>query len=260
MMSSAFGKYRKPEEAKSVALRRWLEKIIFLLLGFSLGLAVTWEIFPNVQVDSSPAALRTDFKDDYRFLIASAFSRSGDIGRARVRLSLLDDLDPVQSLMEQTKREIALGSSQQRIFALSALTDALQLPSIPSPSPTEIITSTEYPPTATPLSFVLISQEIICDPESAQGLTQIQIQDRMGLPLAGVEVRVTSENGQQHVYSGLKPELGIGYADFVLSPGITYSLKVIPSSQVMDDLQIPECRSEGGHLYGGGYILVFGQP
>jgi hypothetical protein len=260
MMSSAFGKYRKPEEAKSVGFRRWLEKIILLLLGFSLGLAVTWEIFPIGQVDPSPAALRTDFQDDYRFLVASAFSKSGDIGRARVRLSLLDDPDPVQALMDQTKREITLGSSQHRILALSALSDAIQLPAIPSPSPTGILTSTVPPPTATPSFFVLISQEIICDPESAPGFTRIQIQDNMGLPLAGVEVRVTSENGQQHVFSGLKPELGDGYADFILSPGITYSLKVIPSNQVIDGIQIPECRSERGQMYGGGYTLFFGHP
>ena len=42
----------------------------------------------------NPALLRTDFKDQYRIVIAASCSANQDMARARARLSLLGDTDP----------------------------------------------------------------------------------------------------------------------------------------------------------------------
>ncbi|HJS30238.1 MAG TPA: hypothetical protein VJ768_11480, partial [Anaerolineales bacterium] len=60
-----------------------------VILGALFGLLYAWVISPVRFVDNPPSAMREDFKDQYRSLIAVAFSASQDLGRAQARLSLL---------------------------------------------------------------------------------------------------------------------------------------------------------------------------
>jgi hypothetical protein len=71
-----------------------------LLAGFGLGLAYSWLISPVTYVDANPAILRADFKDQYRIVIAASYTTSHDLARARARLELLSDTDPIGELSE----------------------------------------------------------------------------------------------------------------------------------------------------------------
>ncbi|HLA86775.1 MAG TPA: hypothetical protein VJL10_02015 [Anaerolineales bacterium] len=72
-----------------------LHLILALLTGLGLGLAYSWFISPVTYVDANPAILRADFKDQYRVVIAASYASTHDLPRARARLELLSDADPI---------------------------------------------------------------------------------------------------------------------------------------------------------------------
>jgi hypothetical protein len=116
-------------------------------------------------------------------------------------------------------------------------------------------------PTATPGSpFVLQSRQFICDPNMKQSMLQIQVFDASGQPVPGVQAVVTWENGQDSFFSGLKPELGLGYADFTMTPEITYTLRLGEGGQPISDLTPAECQTSRAERYWGSWLLTFNQP
>jgi len=100
----------------------------------------------------------------------------------------------------------------------------------------------------------------VCNPDLGQPLIQVQAYDAAGQGVAGVEVVVTWEGGENHFFTGLKPELGAGYADFTLTPGITYTLRLAQGGQPIPNLSAPECQNESGERYWGTWLLTFVQP
>lgn len=247
-------------EGKDRLASRWLEPLLGLLLGLALGLWVAWGLAPRAQVDPSPAALRADYKDEYRLLIASAYAATGDLGRARVRLELLADPDPAAALLEQSERALAAGASPQTVFLLSMLAGAMQQPVATSTPPEATASLPAAQPTATPPPFRLVVQQTVCDAALPAGLVQIEVRDAAKQPLPGVILLVTWEGGQQRLNTGLKPELGAGYADFVMSAGFVYTVQIPPASEEVEGLSLPICiDDETGGSYSGGYLLIFEQ-
>ncbi|MDP2975508.1 MAG: hypothetical protein Q8N45_04765, partial [Anaerolineales bacterium] len=116
-----------------------------LLTGLALGLLVAWVISPVQYVDTAPASLRADFKDQYRSMIASAYLATGELGRAQSRLSLLGDADPLQALTLQAQHALSVGDPNGSAYALARLADALKQPPVGGQIPNEIGAS----PTAT---------------------------------------------------------------------------------------------------------------
>jgi hypothetical protein len=247
-------------EGKDRSASRWLEPLLGLLLGLALGLWVAWGFAPRAQVDPSPAALRSDYKDEYRLLIASAYAATGDLGRARVRLALLADPDPAAALLEQSERALAAGASQQTVFLLSLLAEAVQQPLATQTSALETPSIPAAQPTATPPPFRLVVQQAVCNAALPAGLVQIEVRDAAKQPLPGIAILATWEGGQQRLHTGLKPELGAGYADFVMSPGLVYDVQIPPSGKAVKGLSLPVCTDEQtGNEYGGGYLIIFEQ-
>lgn len=110
-----------------------------LAFGLGLGLFFAWGLAPTQFVDTTPASLRIDFKDEYRFMIASAYRANGDLIRAQARLNTIGDVNPPKALGEQAQRMLANNSSVQMVLVLADLSEALQtLPTVastPSPGP-----------------------------------------------------------------------------------------------------------------------------
>ncbi len=139
-----------------------------------------------------------------------------------------------------------------------------------TPTPTRTLgpTSTPLPTrTATPTQgapFVLDRQELVCDPDLVQplelALVQVQVYDSAGKPVPGVESVITWEAGENHFYTGLKPEINPGYADFAMQPGVIYSLRLAEGGQIIPGLTPAECERTGGVRYWGAWRLVFVQP
>ena len=123
-----------------------------LVLGLLLGLAYAWAVQPREYTDTAPASLRADFKDQYRALIASAFTATGDLVRAKARLELLEDPDMFRALSEQAQRTLADGNSPDEARALGMLAIALGQN---APGPAIVIT--QQPPTITSLPTVTAS-------------------------------------------------------------------------------------------------------
>jgi hypothetical protein len=315
-----------------------------LILGLIVGLVYSWTVRPVEYVNTSPASLRSDFKDQYRALIAAAYAANGDLVRARGRLSLLQDEDTYQVLAAQAQQTLADGNSSDEARALGMLAVAIgqgvsqpqssglatspsnssngvptvaasQLPAttivstITAPAPTTALaapltltpsltisntnsvsetigsnssqvtntptrttaptsaptaTGTLLPtrtPTATPgAPYILQDQQKICDPDLNKPLIQVIALDAAGSQVPGVEAIATWPGGEQLFYTGLKPELGTGYADIEITAGITYTLRLAGAGQSVSDLAAFECEKSGGERYLGSWLLTFIQP
>ncbi|MGD0611433.1 MAG: hypothetical protein ABSB41_07920 [Anaerolineales bacterium] len=116
-------------------------------------------------------------------------------------------------------------------------------------------------PTSTPGEpFVVTKQEKVCDPSLASGLLQVDVRDAAGRGVPGVEILITWNGGQQQFFTGFKPQLGDGYADFTMTPGIVYNLQLAKNSAQVTGLSAPTCPGQAGTTYIGGLHLVFEQP
>jgi hypothetical protein len=299
------------EELERQDRGRW-----YLLTGFVIGavigLAYTWAVSPLRYVDTPPAALRENFKDDYRALIAAAFAANGDLARANARLALLEEQDAYRAVASQAQQTLAQGGSSGDARALGLLAAALRqaaesgsgseasataAPQGPTPAvgtelpptaiassitvtptlsagstltpttrPTRTSTPTRTPlpsrtPTATPgAPFELADQEAVCDPDLGQPLLQVLVLDAAGQPVPGVAVIVRWSSGEERFFTGFKPELGVGYADFTMVPGVGYSLALVDGGGEVQDLSAQECAGPRGSRYWGGWSLTFIQP
>lgn len=278
--------------------------LIGLILGFGLGLVISWSIAPKAYTDTSPAILRTEFKNAYRALIASAYESTGDLTRAEERLATLEDENPVEALTIQAQRELVEGNTSTT-GALAALANDLgqayaQLEASPTstrfltqtPIPTQtrtpsiaretedpnitpeapIATLTEIPiSTRTPAStataiptvgapYILIAQDEICSTNLSEGLLMIYVINAIQKPVSGVEVIVEWAGQEEHFFTGLKPELGDGYADFSMAPNQSYALRLAVGSTATGGLSAPSCQDNEGNHYWGSLRLKFQQP
>jgi hypothetical protein len=100
---------------------------------------------------------------------------------------------------------------------------------------------------------------LVCDPTLPEALLQVQVTDAAGTPIPGVEIRITWQDGQDSFFTGLKPELGIGYADFVMAQGTVYTVRLAEGSQAVSNLSVPACGRPGETNFWGGWLLVFTQ-
>lgn len=130
-----------------------------------------------------------------------------------------------------------------------------QLPLVTStPRPTRTPPPTQGPP------FRLIGQDTVCDPNLPEGLLQVIVFNASRRQLAGIKVIITWDTGGEEFFTGLKPELGNGYADFLMFPGVSHAVQLAIGSEIATDLVPPSCRTASGETYLGGYKLTFQQP
>jgi hypothetical protein len=279
--------------------------LLALLIGIGAGLAYAWVFSPLQVVDSVPAALRSDFKGQYRSAVAAAYASTGNLERARARLSLLGDLDPVQALNAEAQRLLA-GGEFQAADQLALLSAAMQgngqallppatltaPPANSTPTPPRVVTSSPVKtsiasdvasatfdsiptqviiiaatarPTQTPIPttgapFELIAQESFCDSNLPDALLQVLVLNANRRQLPGVEIRITWDVNEDRFFTGLKPELGNGYADFLMTPNITYTVQLAQGSDIATGLTAPSCQTDAGENYFGGFKLTFQQP
>jgi hypothetical protein len=256
-----------------------------LVLGLAGGLLYAWVIAPP-EPDLTPASLRADHKTTYIQLVAQTFAADKDIDRARARLSLIGDAGSAQAVTALAQRTSASGGDAATVRALAALAAALGArPASPTPNlappptetpvPTVIIepTATLSPtlapspttvPTLTPqpaTGFEFVGKQLVCDSQLTQPLLQVVTFGAEGEQLPGVEVIVEWVGGFDHFFTGLKPELGEGYGDFTMTPGLTYDLHLVADpSAAVTGLDVPACPQDNNQTYAGSWQLVFRQP
>jgi len=152
-----------------------------------------------------------------------------------------------QAVAEQPTEVVTQNVSIPTEAATLEVAAAIQTPTVFIPTQTPTATRTPIPtftprPTATPLRildapFVLKEKREICDGTVPAGLLQVQVTDENGDPLPGVRITITWQEGEESFYTGLAPEMGLGYADYLLISGLTYNLQVEKTSEEIRGLQ-----------------------
>jgi hypothetical protein len=292
-MKSAVKMERRPQRRSSWFL------FTGLVFGLLAGVWYAWYYAPVIYRDAPPALLREMDADGYRSLIAMAYRVNGDRGRAEARLKALGDRDPVEALASQAQRYLGGAGPADEARALADLATVLRQPAppplarastgTPAPTlpektalsstpgvkttgtvlPTEAATFTPMPtftqsPSQTPSStpgapFAISGQSNLCNPKLTEGLMQVIVEDASGTPVAGVRVAVTWAGGEDFFFTGLAPEINLGYADFAMLPGGVYSVQVGEGGQVASQISAQMCDRPDGSKYLGGVKLRFRQ-
>jgi len=139
----------------------------------------------------------------------------------------------------------------------SFATSTSQSPLVPGtipPRPTRTPTSTQGAP------FRISAFDTICDPDLPEGLLQVIVFNPNRRQMAGIEVIVAWDTGSERFFTGFKPELGNGYADFEMTPEVTYSIQLGVGSETATGILAPTCQSLDGEIFTGGYKMTFQQP
>lgn len=177
----------------------------------------------------------------------------------------------VASIPPSATSEPALDQATTSATA-TAPPSTMESPSAVTASPTiestgtPIIFDTPTPrPTRTPIPtagapFQLVSQDQICNPNLTDGLMQISVLDSHRHQMPGVEIIVTWNGGEEHFFTGLKPEIANGYADYIMEAGVVYTVRVAESGAPVSNLSAPACPDSNGQTYTGGLKLTFQQP
>jgi hypothetical protein len=254
-------------------MRRLTTAVVGLAIGIGLGLAYAWFIQPPLPANTAPASLRADYQAEYVQWVAHAFAVEGDVARAKARLAALGDADSTPRVIALAQQLLATGGDVNTIQALARLAVALGAgPATPSPVAEALIptTTATTPPTSTPTATPIptitpiplptlrpsptpvgvlqfVNQQLVCDSPFAEPLIQVLAFDSFGQPVPGVEVLVEWDSGFDHFFTGLQPERGAGYGDFVMTPGVVYTVRLaVNPSAAVTNLSTPACAEEFG--------------
>jgi len=159
-----------------------------IIVGAVLGIVYTRYFQPVRYVDTSPAALRQDFKDQYRSLIAASYLANGDLVRASARLDLLQDSDTFRALTEQAQRALARDGATTEARSLGLLAIALGQA---APGPGQAITQASRLPTVT---AALSTPSNLNNTDQGNSTLTVHQQDTQTIP-ESPELPVTTPNG-----------------------------------------------------------------
>jgi hypothetical protein len=284
-------KPRRRREPRAIPVRgNYWFLLSGLFIGVFLGLLYAWLISPVQYRNITPALLQKTDKERYRAMISRAFTLRGDLGRAKARIELLGDDDAAEALAMQAQQSIASGGSEEDARSLALFASALEgkitlVPEFPDPTaqsatitivpekttppvkPTATLQTMDTPepaptliPSPTPGEpYRLKDRKQVCDLESSN-LLQVFVVDAAGRSVPGAEIIITWADGENHFFTGLKPEIDLGYADFVMDDDVPYSLRLVNGLEPSTGLQTPNCKTNGGLEYKGGIRLVYEQP
>lgn len=269
-----------------------------MIIGVLIGLLVSLVLLPVQYIDTEPRTLKESDRLAYREVVARAFLVEADTPRALARLALLQDANPSGALVEQAQTLLMSGGKDLEARALALLAAAVNQPSmvitplavvLPSPvlevtstttapalqstiTPTEILATRTPAATVTPrptftpqptlgAPYELLEQSNVCDPEMKLSLIQVYVSDAAGKPVPGVKIEISQPNGGvETFFTGLYPEISPGYADYTMTQGMTYNLRVGEAGRLVLNLSIPVCEDDDGKEYPGSIRLDYQQP
>ncbi len=267
--------------------------LVGLIIGLLGALYYAWIEQPVVYVAASPARLNEEFMSEYILLVSQGYAATGDWEKAQQRLAALDDPELANTVALQLDSNLRTGKSAAVMGNLAILARRLGVnntavaffdpqtvgtitPSptaqsatststlIPSPTATQQPTRTSLPtktptsrpsPTVVPI-FRLLRQEQVCEPREPAPRIEVVVLDAFLEPAPGVEAIIAGEGVNDHLITGFKPELGLGYGDFDMEPGVSYSVVLAGGSPTVSGLRVETCvEAEGG--LAGGWRLTF---
>lgn len=121
-----------------------------------------------------------------------------------------------------------------------------------TPTPTVRVAPTVAPQQA----FAIVRQERFCDADFP-GIIEIYVQETGGAPLAGQRVRAKWNDGESVFVTGVKPGRGADYADFSMTPDISYTVEMPGLSDPSDVMISSGCFDATGAQTQSSYRVVF---
>ncbi len=271
---------------------------IGLLVGMGIGLFYTWVVNPVIEVDTAPWQLGDEARDKYMILIGLAYQHDHNFARAEERLDAFNfdkpgvevarracdlfgrggDLPLTLALVdlahaygETTCVDIALGPTvaPTRIATLIVPTET----PTPTLTPTSTLTPTAtapidparitptIPPSPTPAGpFEVVGVSAFCNPRFS-GVLEVHVLVEDGSGLAGVEVQVTWNGGEDRFFTGLQPGEGPGFANFAMEAGQSYRVvlpgRSSPSRAVVAEPCVPRGGGADDEVVLTGYVVKF---
>ena len=160
----------------------------------------------------------------------------------------------------------AAGSAATQVVEITVPTSTATLPAPDTKTPTPNSASNETPtpnllivPTSVPQSdFIFVNATTFCDSTNS-GVIQVnvyEIDGATGVP--GQAIRARWENQTNTFFTGLKPERGAGYADFVMQPDVSYILDMPGASDpIPQPLIAVTCTTPDGQRATISYRVIF---
>jgi hypothetical protein len=272
----------------------WFALLLGLVIGAAGGLYYAWFLDPVNRVNIAPSQLNPTDRQAYVLLVSEAYLRDHDLDRARARLSTLGERDIAQMVAVQSDTAFLRGGDPGEIRALTTLAEALGAQPLaadvfsgtvaPTPpektatvtptfqgmaSPTAspagpTVTWTPFIPTLTPTravivdtEFDLVSRFILCEDSRRTGLLQVFVYNDVEQGVAAVEILVEWAGGSDTIYTGLKPGIDPGYADFRMEPDKLYTVTLVGLSEPVVGIDSSDCRDDSGGLSTPTVQLVF---
>jgi hypothetical protein len=270
---------------------RWGVLIVGLIAGIGSGLAYAWFVNPVNYVDISPQQLKADARQQYVLLVSQAYLQDLDLARAQRRLSALGIPDAAGMVSRQADDAFGRGSRPDQIRALTVLAEALgahpqaaqvfsgtanspagNLTATPTfegiptltPSATQPPPSPTLPtPTATPVliptnaTLKLVALQTLCKADSPAGLLEVFVLDISGGGIPAVKVSVTWDTGSDTFFTGLKPDINPGYADFQMEANKTYTVTLVGLADPVLGISSAACKTDAGAMQLPSYQLTF---
>jgi hypothetical protein len=188
-------------------------------------------------------------------IVALALALDEDNGDALVSTPTIEIVNNVEAEHTLTATSLLPLSEVPIVFTETPqVVETQQTEIVPTPRPTRTSTAVLGEP------FALSGQETICDANLPDGLLQVLVLNSNRRQLAGMEIVITWDGGKEQFFTGLKPELGNGYADYIMTPDVTYTIQLGRGSDVALDITAPTCQSADGENFFGSIKLTFQQP
>jgi len=264
------------------------------LLGLIGGLIYAWFLNPVKWVDVAPDRLNAQDQQTYILLVSEAYLQDFNLARAQARLQSLGVHDIAGLVATQADSAFLRGDDNHQVYALTVLAEALGAQplaaavfsgtAIPTSMPPQAMitlppppfsTSTDTPaPTPTPTPFIapptpavpavadlaLISLQAVCEEGRAAGRIEVYVYDEMGEGVPAVKVTVSWGASQEVFFTGLKPDVNPGYADFQMEADQVYSVRLDQLAEPVTGLSGSACTTPAGQSSMLTYQLIFAPP
>jgi hypothetical protein len=204
--------------------------------GLAGALVFTWILAPIESYESAPDALLVEDKMVYLAIIGDLYALEGDLPLAEARLAELDIRADGPVLAALLESYLDSGGRPEAVRNLAHLAQDLGASGgilvVFGPSPEPTLTASPEPgasptpaPSVTPApSFRLAEKTAVCAAPDQPSLIAVWVQDAEGDGLAGIEIVVSWATGEDRFITGLRPDRGVGYADFEMSPRVEYDV------------------------------------
>jgi hypothetical protein len=207
--------------------------------GLAAGLVFAWGVAPVAYRNAAPESLEPGQKLVYLALVGDLYATEGDLERAKVRLAELGVEPDGSTLAGSIEPYLDSGGRTEEVSNLARLAQdlgatggvLLVFGTTPKASTPVVVEPTLLPPTpaVTPtigLTFRVVERTSTCAPAGQPGTIVVRVRDAQGNGMVGVKVAISWATGQDRIYTGLRPEIGPGYADLQMSPGVEYEVSV----------------------------------